>query len=200
MERSPLFKGGVRGAIVNNLIYNPGQKAVHYNLIAEEWGEQPYQVGHVTLIGNVLRAGPSTRSDISLFALGGAGNVELYMADNIAVDRLGNALPSVSRYTTAPVEIIEVSKPMLPEGVTPLSAKDVQESVIRNAGARPWDRDPTDSRIVADTIEARGEIIDNEQEVGGYPAMSETRGKFDPAEWDLQTMQPRKPFRRTRWP
>jgi hypothetical protein len=84
--------------------------------------------------------------------------------------------------------------------VTPLSAKDVQESVIRNAGARPWDRDPTDSRIVADTIEARGEIIDNEQEVGGYPVMSETRGKFDPAEWDLQTMQPRKPFRRARWP
>ncbi|HEX3060845.1 MAG TPA: hypothetical protein VHP62_15875, partial [Usitatibacter sp.] len=31
MERSPLFKGGVHGAIVNNVIFNPGQKAVHYN-------------------------------------------------------------------------------------------------------------------------------------------------------------------------
>ena len=38
-ERSPLFKGGVRGAIVNNLIYDPGQRAIHYNLIAEEWVE-----------------------------------------------------------------------------------------------------------------------------------------------------------------
>ncbi len=38
-ERNPLFKGGVRGMIVNNLIYNPGPRALHYNLIAEEWGD-----------------------------------------------------------------------------------------------------------------------------------------------------------------
>ena len=45
-ERSPLFKGGVHGAIVNNLIYDPGQRAIHYdNPIAEEWGPHPYQVG-----------------------------------------------------------------------------------------------------------------------------------------------------------
>ena len=35
VERSPLFKGGVRGVIVNNLIYDPGQRAVYYNLMAE---------------------------------------------------------------------------------------------------------------------------------------------------------------------
>ena len=57
-ERSPLFKGGVRGAIINNLIYDPGQRAIHYNLIAEEWGDQPYQTGEMAIIGNVLRAGP----------------------------------------------------------------------------------------------------------------------------------------------
>ena len=38
VERSPLFKGGVRGAIVNNFIYNPGTRAVHYNLQPLEWG------------------------------------------------------------------------------------------------------------------------------------------------------------------
>ena len=43
-----------------------------------------------------------------------------------------------------------------------MRAADVQDAVIRNAGARPWDRDPIDARIVADTIEGRGEIIDNE--------------------------------------
>ncbi|HEX5006578.1 MAG TPA: pectate lyase, partial [Hyphomonadaceae bacterium] len=37
MERNPLFKGGVHGAVVNNLIYNPGWKALHYNLMANEW-------------------------------------------------------------------------------------------------------------------------------------------------------------------
>ena len=37
-ERSPLFKGGVHGIIANNLIYNPGPRAIHYNLAPEEWG------------------------------------------------------------------------------------------------------------------------------------------------------------------
>ena len=37
-ERSPLFKGGVHGVIVNNLIYDPGPRAIHYNLAPEERG------------------------------------------------------------------------------------------------------------------------------------------------------------------
>lgn len=28
---------GVQAAMVNNLIYNPGARAVHYNLVAHEW-------------------------------------------------------------------------------------------------------------------------------------------------------------------
>jgi hypothetical protein len=35
-ERNALFKGGVHAAMVNNLIVNPGAKAVHYNLVAHE--------------------------------------------------------------------------------------------------------------------------------------------------------------------
>src|SRR5690606_41183651 len=36
-ERNPLFKGGVQGTVINNLIYNPGARATHSNLNAEEW-------------------------------------------------------------------------------------------------------------------------------------------------------------------
>ncbi len=189
LERSPLFKGGVRGAVINNLIYNPGTRAVHYNLIAEEWGDQPRQAGQLTLLGNVLRAGPSTTSDLALFTFGGSGDVELYAKDNIAVDRLGRPLPAEGRYTTASASVRHVEQPVsMPEGLKVLAASEVQDAVIRNAGARPWDRDAIDRRIVADTIEARGEIIDSEQDVGGYPVQPETRQKFDPAEWDLRFM------------
>jgi pectate lyase len=189
MERSPLFKGGVRGAVINNLIYNPGPRAVHYNLIAEEWGRQPYQSGQLTLIGNVLRAGPSTPSDVALFALGGSGDLELYAHDNIAVDRLGRPLPAEGRYTISPATVRAVEQPpSMPAGLKPLAATEVQDAVIRDAGARPWDRDAVDRRIVADTIEGRGEIIDSEQDVGGYPVQPETRQKFNPAEWDLNSL------------
>jgi hypothetical protein len=193
-ERNPLFKGGVRGMVINNLIYDPGQRAVHYNLIPEEWNDHPYQNGQLALIGNVMRAGPSTPHDVALFMLGGSGDVELYEADNIAVDRIGNALPKLGRYTTSAARVIPLQKPTLPFGVKLLSSVDVQDSVIRNAGARPWDRDKVDARIVADTIEGRGEIIDNESQVGGYPHYEPTHQPFDEKDWDLATMMPKVPF------
>jgi hypothetical protein len=45
VDRSPLFKGGSRGAVVNNFIMNPNQYVITYGLVASEWGEQPYQTG-----------------------------------------------------------------------------------------------------------------------------------------------------------
>jgi hypothetical protein len=191
-ERSPLFKGGVHGQIINNLIYDPGQRAVHYNLIAAEWGEHPFQVGKISLVGNAMRAGPSTPNDVALFMLGGAGDVELYMKDNIAVDRIGRPMPMLGRYTTSPARIIEVkTAPELPAGVKPLAAVDVENSVIANAGARPWERDETDWRVIADTIEGRGKIIDSEQEVGGYPVQLASHREFNPSDWDMRYMTPK---------
>jgi hypothetical protein len=189
MERNPLFKGGARGVVANNLIYDPGQKAAHYNLIAEEWGDHPVQVGRMAFIGNVMRAGPSTPNELALFALGGSGDVELYADDNIVVDRLGRPLPLTSRYTTSPATIRNVKKaPVVPYGWKPMRALDVQDAVIKNVGARPWDRDHHDARILADTIEARGKIIDSEQEVGGYPEQVPTHAPFDESAWDLRFM------------
>lgn len=190
-ERSPLFKGGARGAVLNNLIYDPGPRALHYNLIAEEWGDQPRQVGRMVAIGNVLRAGPSTPDALAFMMVGGSGTLEWYAEDNIAVDRIGRPLPQFGRYTTAPVEVVEIARPSLPHGVQLRPATEVQDAVIRNAGARPWDRDAVDARIVANVIEGRGGVIDSEQAVGGYPAYAETRAPFEPAAWNLDDMTPR---------
>lgn len=187
-ERSPLFKGGVRGVIVNNLIYDPGTRALHYNLIAEEWGKHEKQLGRMVVLGNVLRAGPSTRDDIAFMMLGGSGTLEWHAADNIAVDRLGRPLPLLGRYTTTPLELVPIERPPLPQAVAVLPAGQVQDAVVARAGARPWDRDPIDARIVANVIEGRGGIIDSEDDVGGYPGYAETRQAFDPEEWDLRFM------------
>ncbi len=191
VERSPLFKGGVRGAIINNLIYDPGPRALHYNLQAEEWGDRPYEVGQMVAVGNVLRAGPSTPGDLAFLMIGGYGDLQFHGRDNIAVDRLGAPLPMLGRYTTSAARIIEVSRPMLwPEGLRALPATDVQRAVLRDVGARPWDRDGNDVRIIADVAEGRGRIIDSEQEVHGYPVQQPTQRAFDPAAWDLRTMEP----------
>jgi pectate lyase len=187
-ERSPLFKGGVRGAIVNNLIYDPGQRAIHYNLIAEEWGDHPYQTGEMTVIGNVMRGGQSTPDRVPLITIGGSGDVAIYERDNVAVDRFGAPLPLRGSYTNAPVRILKLVPTPIP-GVTPMPASQVQDFVVKNAGARNWDRDHEDARVVADTIEGRGYIIDSQSEWGGYPKDAPTRAPFDPSEWDLDAME-----------
>ncbi|TDR39103.1 hypothetical protein DFR29_1177 [Tahibacter aquaticus] len=200
-ERSALFKGGARGLMVNNLIYNPGPRAVHYNLIQEEWGSHARQTGQLGLIGNVLRAGPSTPQDVALFMLGGSGDLDLYLHDNIAVDRLGRPLPELGRYTTTPARWnLQKKAAPLPHGVTPIAASAVQDAVLEDVGARPWDRDPIDARIVADTVEGRGKIIDSETEVGGYPGENASYRAFDESEWDMDTLLPRKGWPEKRRP
>jgi hypothetical protein len=193
-ERNPLFKGGVRGVVVNNLVYDPGAKAMHYNLIAEEWKGHAPEVGRMVVIGNVLRGGPSTPPTTALLAVGGSGGLQVWLEDNIAVDRTGAPLRELARYTTAPVRIERLrQRPPLPQGVIPLPATAVQDAVIATVGARPWDRDAHDVRILANVIEDRGGLIDHEDEVGGYPVQAPTTAPFDSAAWDLDTMERRAP-------
>ena len=151
----------------------------------------------MAVVGNVMRAGPDTPTKAAFFMFGGSGDLDLYLHDNIAVDRIGQPLTMQGSYSTAPagVRMLKTAPP-LPFGVKPIAAKDVQDAVIANAGARPWDRDDIDRRILADTIEGRGDIIDSEQAVGGYPKHPETRQPFVEADWDLRTMEPLKPLPR----
>jgi hypothetical protein len=193
-ERNPLLKGGVRAAMVNNLIYDPGQRAIHYNLMAEEWGDKPWQIGKLTLVGTVLRAGISTPANLAMVELGGYGDLELYMKDNIAVDQIGRPIPLTGRYTTAPAKIITVKEPPLwPPYVKPMPAEAVQQYVLHNAGARPWDRDYNDVRLIADVAEGRGYIIASQDELHGYPVQKPTSRPFNPNDWNLFDMTPKNP-------
>ena len=195
-ERNPLFKGGARGQVINNFIYNPGQRAMHYNLIAEEWIGHNYSTGQMVMRGNAMRAGPSTEQ-LAFFMVGGSGNIEVFAEDNLVVDRIGNKLPQNGSYTTTPIKVTALKQaPALPFGVNVLPSSKVQDAVIAEAGARPWDRDDHDRRILADVIEGRGKIIDSENEVGGYPVQAETRQAFVPEDWNLDTMEPLKPLQR----
>ncbi|HYE44653.1 MAG TPA: pectate lyase [Caulobacter sp.] len=193
-ERNPMFKGGVRGVVVNNLIYNPGQRAIHYNLMAEEWGDRPWQVGQLVAVGNVLRGGMDTAEHLAFLEIGGYGDLEYYGRDNIAQDRYGRPLPMFGRYTTAPAKIIQKNKPMLwPEGLVAMPAYRVQQAVLGGAGARPWDRDALDVQLISDVAEGRGAIIDSENDLHGYPVHKETRRPFNPEDWNLFDMTPKRP-------
>ena len=192
VERSPLLKGGVQALMVNNVIYNPQHRAVHYNLMALEWAGQPYATGELTAVGNVMRGGNDTDERLPFLMLGGDGDLKYYGRDNRAVDRHGAALPEFGRYGETRAKLIRAKAPLTSlAGYRVLPAAEVETSVLSSVGARPWDRAPDDIRVLFFVAEGRGDIIDDEREVGGFPKIAPTRAPFVEADWDLATMNPR---------
>ncbi|MBI5769165.1 MAG: pectate lyase [Verrucomicrobia bacterium] len=191
-QRHPLAKGGTWVGIVNNVIYNPAIQAIGYRLPDVLWHNRKFENGKLDIVGNVMRHGPNTQKDLSLLVIEGIGDVDVRLADNINLGRDGRPLRIAGANPAAKGRIVEHDAPVFwPEGLVALPAAQVEEFVFKNAGARPWDRDAVDERIVRETRARTGRIIDSEQEVGGYPTAKETRQPFNPAEWDLRTMERR---------
>ena len=193
-ERNALFKGGVHAAMVNNLIYNPGGKAVHYNLVAHEWAAHAHQTGKVTLVANALRHGPDTLPGTPLFTLGGHGDVELHLDGNLAVDAQGQPVAQTGRYTSGAARILMADAPYLPPRLQALRADQLEAELTLAAGARPWDRDPIDFKLLSDVAEGRGRIPDSETESSGHPAgprYQPSSRPFDPSQWNFSDMSPR---------
>jgi hypothetical protein len=188
MERNPLAKGGVHAVIVNNWIANPGRQAIHHALNAGEWKGHDPVTSRLAVVGNILEHGADTPTELALFLNHGTSPVELFMADNLA---FGPDHQPALLLKPASLPLQE-TRPPWPEGFEPLPAAKVKEAIAKDVGARPWDRDPIDQRIIQAALEGRGKIIDSEQEVGGYPDRPATRAPFKPEEWDIETMQ-RKP-------
>ncbi|WP_156347030.1 polysaccharide lyase family 1 protein [Sphingomonas sp. Leaf33] len=192
VERNALFKGGAQGVFVNNLIYDPQRRALHYNLMALEWEGHPYVTGELSAVGNVYRGGPSTEGRVPFLMLGGDGDLRYHGRDNVAVDKYGEPLPMVGRYGDTKARLIEVAKPVVwVPGLPVLASKDVETHVLANAGARPWDRDADDIRVFFFVAEGRGGVINDEKDVSAYPAFTPTRAPFVAAEWNLDTMEPK---------
>jgi hypothetical protein len=81
--------------------------------------------------------------------------------------------------------------PLWPPGFTALPATQTVTRVLAEAGARPWERDSIDARILAEARAGKGRIIDSESEVGGYPNVQLTKRAFNPDAWNLHDMTPR---------
>ncbi|MCP4641706.1 MAG: right-handed parallel beta-helix repeat-containing protein [bacterium] len=161
MRRNPLIKGDVSALVVNNLIYNPGQVAIHFS---DPEGMGP---ARATIIGNVLIKGPNTRLGVNVISTSfdTKPGTRIFGADNGVADRLdkGGAV-------TAKAKLINTTDPpVMVEPLTPLGSGEVVEWVLATAGARPADRDETDVRVVRSVRNGTGGIIDSQNEVGGFP-------------------------------
>lgn len=195
-QRNQLFKGGAHAVSANNLIYNPGNRCMHYGLNAEEWEGHPWEIGRLALVGNVARGGPSTRSDLPFFLAESQGDVALYAADNLATHADGRIMQDIAIRSDRDLQVIRLDAPSnWPEGFTARPSGEVEAWINAEAGARPWARDAVDRRLLAQARSGEGRIIDDENEVGGYPHPAPTHQPFREMDWDLTTMTRRRDSR-----
>jgi hypothetical protein len=192
-DRNPLFKGGVRAAMVNNVIHNPGERVIQFGYVPSQWAGKELQRAALAISGNVVRQGPSSATEMVFFEVWPAyGPCDFSLHDNLFFDAAGKPLPVslgfrdrtrfrvgfnepmpggsgyeylISPYAPTP-EMRRVEMPPLwPPRLTARPAAETQAWVLANAGARPWDRDATDRRLVEEVRTGRGKIIDYESEV-----------------------------------
>jgi hypothetical protein len=168
-ERNPWYKGYATGAIVNNVIYNPGKWAIRLGPVDGEWPAGTVPEGpRVSIVGNYMKSGADTLADLPMIASNSRGSA--YMEDNIAVNSQGAARPVAGSQVT-----ILDQRPAWRDGLVALPASSVVAHVLANAGARPKERDTVDLRIISDFNAGSGKIPDSQDEVGGYPMPAPTQ-------------------------
>ena len=165
VDRNPLFKGGARGAVVNNFVTNPGNQAVSYALPESEWEGHDHETGQLSIVGNVLHFGPDTSASADFFR--GYGLLELYLDDNVADSLNGATVDMIGGDTSEMTEV--TSPPTWPSSLVASPSSSVIATIEQDVGARPWDRDAIDQRVIQEAIDATGTQIDHESEGGGYP-------------------------------
>jgi pectate lyase len=173
--RNPLFKGGARGAVINNLIQNPGNRFVTYGLVPTEWIGHAWERGALVVVGNVARKGQSTVDGTTFLDV--RGPLDAFLDDNLFFDAKGASLPVTTTFRDPQINLASpnptpdyklADKPMFwPPRLQAKPAKDTKEWVLANAGARPWERDATDQRLIHEARTGGGKIIHYESEVEG---------------------------------
>jgi hypothetical protein len=150
--RNPVVSAGASAVIVNNLIYNPGGAALHF------YSRRNTEPTIVTAVGNLVVAGPNTKPVLAAFQQGMAAGSKIFFRDNRA--------EGTSAFDTnetmpggEPAPFVD-TMPIWRSGLSPLPASNVKAAAIKNAGARPWNRDETDTRIIAEIQNGGGAIPD----------------------------------------
>ena len=179
----------------NNVIYN--------------WANSP--AGHaagasgkakMNFVGNYCKSGPSSKRNY--LWLGTVTHSRAYFSGNCSNGTYPpdqwSLLTFRRNFSKADIKVFKLSSPIQVAPVHTEDAITAYERVLADAGATLPVRDAVDVRIINDVINGTGRIIDDEDEVGGWPVLESTTPPADtdhdgmPDGWELkQGLDPEDP-------
>lgn len=195
-RRSPLAKSS-NTVIANNVVYNAADGVMQLTMPEDERYPANY-----SLVGNVFLRGPDSKNS-EMIEIRPAQAVDglpsgsrVYIADNAAPGAGADPWSIVGVYesffrpfTATKADVLRFrteTPPVWSENLTRLPASDnvTQNYVLRNAGARPADRDAVDRAIVEGVRNGTGRVINCvapngtarcERNAGGWPTLANNR-------------------------
>jgi pectate lyase len=191
-DRNPDIKGTDLGPVevINNVFYDPiSQFGEFYDLLGN---------ARIAYVGNVALTGPSTISDppeaVQVFDWNQNADVYLYTRDNMAGSAKGCRKHDVK--VLDPVAAGSQVSPGWPLSAPVMPTDKVLKRVLARAGDRLPDgrhRDVLDARVVKDVLNCTGRVINQVNEVGGWPelpivqAPTDSDGDGLPDIWEAST-------------
>ncbi len=174
----------------NNVIYNWGGDAAGYNADGSNGVDS---ITRMNFVGNAYQVGPDSRGALAFSE--STTSAQAYFADNAMNGRVPDDPWSLvvfrnfspeqrARYELAdpvPTAPMQTDKPLI-----------AYERVLTEAGAIGPRRDSVDARIVSTVRNSTGRIIDDEEDVGGWPELRSAPSARDsdqdgmPDAWERQ--------------
>ena len=179
-DRNPRLKAATQGAIINNMIVNPGVDVIRYGSYADQWKGKKIPAGEFSIVGNIIQYGEDTKRNNAFLRTDDALNV--FMQDNNILNKQGDKV-NITRGSFKELEQAAV----WPNKINLETTTQLATSIWNTVGARPWDRDTTDKRIIEEAKKNTTRIIDIEIEMDKPAAQKSkvTHKLFDPKEWDI---------------
>jgi hypothetical protein len=153
MDRNIRWKYDTRGEMINNVIYGWGGTSNWNTTNISDLDN--FDVGtYLDVIGNVYRSGPEgLATAYGVYSQNTPSGTRLFLLDNIA--------PQVTNVESQYRALARVLA-----GPTPIPASLTFESVLAQAGSRPWDRNSDDLRVISGV---RGKTLRLRDVVGTWP-------------------------------
>jgi len=174
----------------NNVIYNWAGRAAGYNA---DGSNGTNSITKINFVGNYYKAGINSTGSLAFSE--STPSAKAFFSGNCMNGRYPDdpwSLVSFSRFSDEDLRAYKLSSPIPVPAVKTDDAITAYKRVLADAGAVLPKRDIVDSRIVNEVRNGMGKIIDDEQEVDGWPELISTEPPQDsdrdgmPDDWEIQ--------------
>jgi hypothetical protein len=174
----------------NNVIYNWAGRAAGYNA---DGSNGTNSITKMNFVGNYYKAGHNSTGSLAFSE--STRSAKAWFSGNCMNGSYPDdpwSLVSFSKFSAEDMEAYKQSKPISVPAVNTDDAMTAYERILAQAGALLPKRDEVDIRIVDEVKNGTGKIIDDEEEVGGWPELKSAEPPKDsdrdgmPDAWEKQ--------------